>query len=85
MATLTLSLASTPVTGSRAYTLSDTDTDRWIAALRVVYKMPTQTKAQVLARWADETVSTAKRLTKRVERDLAEDAAAAGITDINVS
>jgi hypothetical protein len=82
MATLTLGLTSTPVSGSRAYTLSDADVDRWIAALRVLYKMPSATKAQVLAAWAARTVDLAKRQVRKVERDVAEKAARDAINDI---
>jgi hypothetical protein len=82
MATLTLGLTSTPVTGSKSYTLSDADVDRWIAALRVIYKMPAASKAQVLGAWADRTIKLAKAQVRRIEEEIAEDAARAAITDI---
>jgi len=85
MATLTLGLTSTPVSGTRTYTLTDAHVDRWLAALRVLYKMPTQTKAQVLAAWSDRTVALTKAQTKRVERDIAEKAAKAAYVPITVT
>jgi hypothetical protein len=85
MATFTLGLTSGPVTGSKNYTLSDADVDRWIAALRVVYKLPSATKAQVLGHWADDVMARQKSMVRRVERDAAEKAARAAVTDIGVS
>jgi hypothetical protein len=86
VATLTLSLTSTPVTGARNYSLSDADVDRWIAALRIVFGMPSQfTGGQVLARWADEVVEHAKQQTRQVERDAATAAAATGVVDIIIT
>jgi hypothetical protein len=85
MATLSLGLTSGVVTGSRNYTLSDADVARWISALRIIHKMPTETDAQVLAHWADDVVVKAKANVKMVERKAAVNAAAAGITDIDVS
>ena len=85
MATLTLGLTSTPVTGSRSYTLSDADVDRWIAALRIIHKMPTQTKAQVLAKWADDIVKKARSNTRSVEKATAARTAKDAVADVTIT
>lgn len=87
MATLTLGLTSGPVTGSKNYTLSDADVNRWLAALRTIeaFKEPSLTNNQILAMWADMVVQSAKATVRRVEREIAEKAARATVTDIGVT
>ena len=87
MATFTIGLSSGPVTGSKNYTLSDADVNRWVAALRTkdAFKDPSLTNAQVLGKWADGVINAQKALVRAVERDAAEKTARASITDIGVS
>lgn len=54
MGTLTISLTSTPFTGSKSYTVSDSDVSRLIAYLQKFYGV--STAAQGLASWADDFV-----------------------------
>lgn len=68
MATLTFSLTSGVINGSRDFTLSDADVTRWINAYRVALNMPANaTNAQVLAAWANDAVDRTKRIVKDIE------------------
>lgn len=71
MATLTFSLASTPLTGSKNFTLSDADVTRWISAYRKILSnqgVTGLTDGQVLARWADAVVAYTVSQVKQVEQ-----------------
>jgi hypothetical protein len=84
VATLTFSLTSAPFTGSKSYTLSDADVQRWLDALEVWHSnsLPaTPTNAQLLLAWADAVVVDSKRIV----RDIEARQAAAAITDISAS
>lgn len=75
MATITMSIASTPVTGSKSYTISDADVTRWLTALKSILAEPNQsplTNAQVLVKWADATVEDMRRQTGDYERRVAD-------------
>lgn len=87
MATFTIGLTSGVVTGSKNYTLSDADVTRWVAALRTrePFRDPALTNAQVLGKWADSVIAQQKGLVRSVEREAAERAAAAAVTEIVVS
>lgn len=69
MATITISLNSTPLTGSRTYTLSDADVTRWVNAYKSIYAAQNLTlnDAQTLSRWADNVISETKRLVLETE------------------
>ncbi len=85
MATLTLSLTSGPVTGSKNYTLSDADVTRWLNALKTLDGAGSLTNAQLLSKWADNVVQSVKSFVKHVERDAAAASASNAITDIGVT
>jgi hypothetical protein len=87
MATFTIGLTSGPVTGSKNYTLSDADVTRWVAALRTkeAFSDPALTNAQVLGKWADSVMASQKGLVRSHERDVAEKAARAAVTEIGIA
>ncbi len=57
MATLTISLNSTPLTGSKTFTGTDADVTRLIAYLQRFY--PGTTPQQALVAWANDWVKSA--------------------------
>ncbi len=83
MATFTLSLTSTPITGSKTYTLTDADVTRWINALAVTTSGGnTMSNAQLLVGWADQTMESVKRMVINVEIQEAQAVAAANVAPI---
>lgn len=89
MATLTFSLNSTPFTGSKVYTLSDADTQRWLNALKAYLTIKdvdgkiiaNPTNAQLLLAWANGVIEDSKRIV----RDTEVNQAASQIIDISAN
>lgn len=75
MATITISLASGVVNGSKSFTLSDADVQRLINAALVAFPprnadgstIQNPTNAQILASWATEWIDRTKRIVKNIE------------------
>jgi hypothetical protein len=67
MATITFSISSTPVTGSRAFTISDADVTRLLTAMRSFYDKPEQSNAQILNTWAVDAAAYLRRMVKDYE------------------
>lgn len=83
MATITFSVASASVTGSKVFTLSDADIGRWIAQEKLRYGSGAQTPAQTLLNWATQTMQEAKDRTLAGEQAAA--VAAANVTPITAT
>ena len=81
MATITFSVTSGSVTGSKVFTLTDASVTRWLNALRILLNAPSLTNAQVLAQWADTVITEAKGTTSAVERQQASKV----VTDLEIS
>ncbi len=80
MAALTISLSgSSVVNGSKSFTISDADVQRWINQLTAASPLPAQTPQQVLVAWANLVVQRAIGDVQAFER------AAAPITPITAS
>lgn len=83
MATLTFSVASAAVTGSKAFTLSDADITRWLNQEKLRYGSGPQTPAQILLNWAAQCMAEAQARTLAGEQAAA--IAAANLTPIVAS
>ena len=66
MATITFTVASATVNGSKAYTLTDAEIGRFIAAYKARIG-PGATNAQALLGWAAESMAAAKANTLSYE------------------
>lgn len=92
MATLTISLASTPLTGSKAYTLSDADASKFIEWAQAQYTTTNDqgqpvvpTPAQALVAWANGLVQGTINNVQSANQTAAAAAAMSAVTPISIS
>ncbi len=87
MATIKIETVAGGTTYTVTKTVSAAHLTRFIAAMRVVLDRPSPqfTDAQVHAAWAQRIYDQARADTKRVEAQAATTAAAAGVTEIDIT
>lgn len=93
MATLTISLASTPLTGSKAFTLSDADASRFIAWAQAAYPGPNDvngsptvlTPGQALVAWASGIAAGTVANVTSYGKNAAAATAVAGVAPVSIA
>lgn len=85
---ITISITSAPITGSKTYTITDADSTKFIAWCKTVYVSPVDgsqlTSAQCLAAWADGLMAGTVNNVTGANRAAAASTASSSVSPIDI-